>query len=268
MSTPVTCFIIMPFLPELQIVRDVVKRVVHEHGNGIAFRSDDSFHPGDIIEQVKAGIANADFCIADVTDANANVLWETGYAHALNKPIIQISQDAASLVFDIRALRTEEYSLDALRASAIAETHIDFHARLEGAVQAVITKLRGKVRILGPVHDELSTLAEQLDRCSVFKGRREPLLRIVLRALAWDRSNGPHYSWRTTDAERLATALRKTAGGAAQDSFWWLIAHGVFAYDQIVQFQEGDSDGIRENLPLVKLSERGVRLLNQLHEPI
>jgi hypothetical protein len=91
----------------------------------------------------------------------------------------------------------------------------------------------------------------------------------VLKALAWDRHNhGPDHEWQSNDADRLATALLRTAGPAAQDAFWWLIALGVYAYDQIDEFQLKGSNGIRDNLPLVHLSARGVHLLNQLQEPI
>lgn len=268
MPTEITCFIIMPFLPELEPVLKVFRQVVLKHGNGIGFRADDAFEPGAIIEQVKDCIGRSDFCIADVSGANPNVLWEAGYAHALGKPIIQVSQETSVLPFDIRALRTEKYSLDALKRSVETGEPTEFHDRLERAVQTVVSTLRQKPRVLGPPHDELKNLAEQLDRQSVYKSRREPLLGIVLKALAWEKSHGSNYLWKTTDAQRFANALIKSCGSASQDAFWWLIALGVFAYDQIDQFQRNGSNGIRENLPLVQLSDRGVHLLNQLREPI
>ena len=38
-------------------------------------------------------------------------------------------------------------------------------------------------------------------------------------------------------------ALAKVEGQRAQDVFWWLIVHGVFAYDQIKYFQEHYAEG-------------------------
>jgi hypothetical protein len=256
----------MPFLQDLDIVATAVRDVVQEEVKGLAFRADDTFDPGAITEQIKEAIQKADFCVADVTGANPNVLWEAGYAHALGKPIIQISQDTGALPFDIRALRTLRYSLDELQRSPELQT--SFHRALKSAVEAVINTLRGRPRVLGPPHDELRNLAKELGRQTIYKGRHEPLLPILLEALEWDRVNGPKDEWRSNDAPRLATALLRSAGGAAQDAFWWLIAHGVFAYNQIDEFQSNGSNGVRDNVPLVEISERGVHLLNQLREPI
>jgi len=254
----------MPFLPDLEIVRNAVRDTVDEHGNGLAFRADDTFHPGGITDQIKEAIQKSDFCVADVTGANPNVLWETGYAHALGKPIIQISQDTGSLPFDVRALRTLQYSLEELQHSL----RTPFHRALKSAVEEVLNTLRRRPRVLGPPHDELRNLARKLARQTIYKGRHEPLLPILLKALEWDRVHGPKDEWRTSDADRLATALLRSAGGAAQDAFWWLIAHGVFAYTQIDEFQRNGSNGVRDNLPLVEVSDRGVHLLNQLQDPI
>src|SRR2546421_966 len=84
--TPVTCFIMMPFLRDLKIVSTAVRDVVQEHGNGVAFRADDTFDPGAITEQIKEAIQKSDFCVADGTGANPNVFWEAGHAHALGQP--------------------------------------------------------------------------------------------------------------------------------------------------------------------------------------
>ena len=149
MNSPITCFIIMPFRPELEPVRDVVKEIVERQSDGHAFRADDTFHPGNVIEQVKEAIAKSDFCVADVTDANPNVLWEAGYAHALGKTIIQIGQDTKNLPFDIRALRTLQYSLTELGEAVKTQKETAFHGALTEAVHAVVERLKSQPRLLG-----------------------------------------------------------------------------------------------------------------------
>jgi hypothetical protein len=267
MNTPITCFIIMPFRQELGVVRDTVTELVEKQSTGTAFRADDSFHPGNVMDQVKGAIADADFCVADVSGANPNVLWEAGYAHALGKPVIQIGQDTANLPFDIRALRTLQYSLSELNQSRGTNATTPFHAALADAVLAVVQGLRNRPRILGPPYDELHELAESLQRRSLFTRRVEPVLGVVMSALQWDRANGPKHPWSTVDAERLMQAIARVASNLAQDTFWWLIVHGVLAFDQIDQFQVSGCNGWRDNLHLVRVSNRGVALLNHLKEP-
>lgn len=49
--------------------------------------------------------------IADLTGLNANVFYELGLAHAMNKKVIIITQDIGELPFDIKSYRANEYSL-------------------------------------------------------------------------------------------------------------------------------------------------------------
>lgn len=267
-NSPVTCFIIMPFRAELEPVRDVVKETVERQSNGIAFRADDTFHPGNVIDQVKESIAKADFCVVDVTGANPNVLWEAGYAHALNKPVIQIGQDTSNLPFDIRALRTLQYSLPELSEAIRAKRETFFHGALTKAVHAVVLRLKSQPRLLGEPYHELQTLANALQTQSIYTRRHEPVLGLIFKALKKDEETRPNQPWKSGDADRFMQSVAKVSSGQAQNVFWWLIVHGVFAYDQIEQFQVEASAGWKENLDLVHISERGVALLNQLKNPI
>lgn len=268
MSTTITCFIIMPFKEELRIVKDTVAEIIEQQSAGRVYRADDSFHPGNIMDQVKSSIAFADFCVADVSGANPNVLWEAGYAHALGKHVIQIGQDTANLPFDIRALRTLQYNLAELTSASEQHTTTDFHSALADAVQSVMQTLGNKPRILGPAYDELRELADSLQRRSLFARRMDPVLGVLLQALEVDRASGLTHEWTRADAERLMQSIARVRSEVAQDMFWWLIVHGVFAYDQIDCFQVAGSNGYRTNLELVHLSARGVALLNHLKEPV
>jgi hypothetical protein len=53
-------------------------------------------------------------CIADLTGCKPNVMWEVGYAMALQKPMLLLCQDVATLPFDIKDMRTVAYQRDAL----------------------------------------------------------------------------------------------------------------------------------------------------------
>jgi hypothetical protein len=67
-----------------------------------ALRADDVFRPGIILEDIRRGLVESDVIIAEITPVNANVFYELGYAHALNKPTILLAnRNTEKLPFDI-----------------------------------------------------------------------------------------------------------------------------------------------------------------------
>ena len=64
-----------------------------------------------ILQDIVEGIYQADVIIADLTGLNANVFYELGLAHAMNKKVIIITRDIGELPFDIKSYRAHEYSL-------------------------------------------------------------------------------------------------------------------------------------------------------------
>ena len=67
---------------------------------------------GSITEQLYAAIEQSDLIICDITNSNANVMYELGYAHALRKPVILISQRSEHTPFDLRSVRTLFYDAE------------------------------------------------------------------------------------------------------------------------------------------------------------
>ncbi len=59
-------------------------------------------------------ISRADFCIADITGLNPNVIYEAGLARGMGRRLILIRQDRTDLPADLRGLITVSYSMDAL----------------------------------------------------------------------------------------------------------------------------------------------------------
>ncbi|HLJ80839.1 MAG TPA: hypothetical protein VKT52_05085 [Ktedonobacterales bacterium] len=122
------CFIIMPFRPEFDEVVTVVKAALAQAGIDEAVRMDDIMGAGYISPELQGELQAADFCIADLSDLNPNVMWETGYAAALLKPTIAITRSQDPLPFDVHDLRFERYdpknlpTLHGRLVSAIAHT--------------------------------------------------------------------------------------------------------------------------------------------------
>ena len=97
-----TAFVIMPFKEEMLDVFLLGIRSVAEELNFVANRADDLEHNGEIIDEIKDAIRNADFVIADTTGGNANVCYEVGFAHALEKPTVLLCRKGESLPFDLK----------------------------------------------------------------------------------------------------------------------------------------------------------------------
>ncbi|HEX3692634.1 MAG TPA: nucleoside 2-deoxyribosyltransferase [Solirubrobacteraceae bacterium] len=95
-------------------------------------RADDITEPGRITDQIVSAIERADVIVADITATNANVLFELGYADALDKPIIVLNQDVEQTPFDIKDWRQVLYSTDELRA--LRGSLVNF---LEGSLRRV-----------------------------------------------------------------------------------------------------------------------------------
>ena len=106
-----------PFASSFDDVYDTIRAATQTSGfaNELScLRLDEVKSAGQITNDLIAQIKNATFCIADLTDDNPNVMWEAGYAMALERPIIFISQDLARAPFDIRGMRILKYQRDKL----------------------------------------------------------------------------------------------------------------------------------------------------------
>jgi hypothetical protein len=104
-------FSLLPFKePYTTVYEDHVKPILGKHF--LIQKADEIFSPGPIMEQIQKEIRSADLIIADVTEQNPNVYYEIGYAQALGKPIIFITQDISKVPFDIQHQRCIKYSYE------------------------------------------------------------------------------------------------------------------------------------------------------------
>lgn|GEM_PF-6630044 len=102
------CFVLMPFREELTPIYDdhivpVVRRLGLE-----CLRADRIFSTGVIIDEVLDQVRNARIVISDLTQANPNVFYETGFCHALRKDVILLTQDA-TVPSDLQHVRQIRY---------------------------------------------------------------------------------------------------------------------------------------------------------------
>jgi nucleoside 2-deoxyribosyltransferase len=103
-------FILMPFTESLNDVYDfLIKGALVEAGYQVK-RADDIKSQSNILEDIVKGIIESDLIVADLTDSNANVYYELGIAHALQKKVVLITQEIEELPFDLKSYRVIGYS--------------------------------------------------------------------------------------------------------------------------------------------------------------
>ena len=103
------CFVLMPFTESWS--DRVYKNYIRENieSMGLQCLRADNLTGHIIIEDIWTKINQAAFIIADVTNKNANVMYELGIAHTIGKPVILITQDVKNIPFDFTHLRHYEY---------------------------------------------------------------------------------------------------------------------------------------------------------------
>jgi nucleoside 2-deoxyribosyltransferase len=135
----------MPFDKEFDAVyTDLIKPTFEAVGYDVK-RADDIESHQNILKDIVRSIASADLIIADLTSLNANVLYELGIAHALQKPVIIIAQSIDEVPFDLASYRVIQYSTHFKETSKLAE-------KLKGMAEK--TKM-GKLEFSNPISDFL-----------------------------------------------------------------------------------------------------------------
>ena len=124
MSNRLSCFVIMPYsntaeevyrravLPAIRDVRDA---------DILALRADQMPSEVTLKARIESAVQSADFCIADVSGANPNVMYELGFAIAQQKPVVVLQEAGTTQLpanlSSIATLRYERADLERLRAT-------------------------------------------------------------------------------------------------------------------------------------------------------
>lgn len=108
-----TCFVIMPFSPELHYFYLYMKKYIKEVHNIHCERADDQVLTIPVLDKINDSIQNADVIIADCSERNPNVFYELGIAHAQGKKVILITKDPIDKApSDVRHFEFIKYELN------------------------------------------------------------------------------------------------------------------------------------------------------------
>lgn len=114
------CFLICPIGEEGTetrrisdiVLNYIVSPVCKEYGYEV-IRSDTEFTVNSINDDIFSHLDNDELAIADLTGHNPNVFYEAGYRKAKGLPLIHIAKEGTVLPFDIKAIRTYFYGIEA-----------------------------------------------------------------------------------------------------------------------------------------------------------
>lgn len=100
----------MPFDAELTAVYERLIKPGLEAAGYLVERADSILDRQNVLRDIVRRIENADLIVADLTSGNANVFYELGLAHALEKATVLIAQRIEEIPFDLKSYRIEVYS--------------------------------------------------------------------------------------------------------------------------------------------------------------
>lgn len=103
-------FVLMPFASEFLDVYVLGIREVAEKLGFTVDRADDIEHNGNILDVVQQKIRQADIVIADMSTRNANVFYEIGFAHAVNRPTVLLCRNTDTVPFDLQSINYIKYA--------------------------------------------------------------------------------------------------------------------------------------------------------------
>jgi nucleoside 2-deoxyribosyltransferase len=149
------CFIVMPFRAELNFFYLYLRRHLQERHGLRVERGDHQILTVPLLDKIRQQIAEARVLIADMTGRNPNVFYELGLAHALEKPVILLTQDTSEDVpTDIRHLEFIRYDLskdvDVLAKvdNAIHHVFVERYRQLYSQAQQILRKFNLSMGLL------------------------------------------------------------------------------------------------------------------------
>jgi hypothetical protein len=95
-------FVLMPFDRTFGDTYQLGIRAACEAAGAYCERVDEQVFTENILARITNQIAKADIVVADMSERNPKVFYETGYAHALGKTVILLTRHSEDIPFDLR----------------------------------------------------------------------------------------------------------------------------------------------------------------------
>lgn len=92
----------MPFDPSFKDLYELGIKSACSDAGAYCERVDEQIYDESILQRVYNQIAKADLIVAEMTGRNPNVFYEVGYAHALGKRVILLTEKVEDIPFDLQ----------------------------------------------------------------------------------------------------------------------------------------------------------------------
>jgi hypothetical protein len=135
-----TCFTIMPFGQPFDTYYERIYKPAIKAAGLEPHRVDDLFAPSHIVGDIWRYTTGAAVLLGDLTGKNANVFYELGLAHAIQKPVVMVAATIDDVPFDLRGLRVQVYDKNVP----------DWGARLEKAITSSLLEVLANPNIAVP----------------------------------------------------------------------------------------------------------------------
>lgn len=124
-----TMYVCMPFSEDFDDVYELGIKKVAADLHFKCERADEIQHNGGILERVYESIKSSHIIIAEISTKNPNVYYEIGYAHALGREVILLTQDGSVVPIDLRNFNHIVYSKSRL---------VDFQKALRKRIESLL----------------------------------------------------------------------------------------------------------------------------------
>jgi nucleoside 2-deoxyribosyltransferase len=94
--------VLMPFSEKFRDIYEVGIKPACKDAGANCERIDEQIYSENILERIYDQIRKADIIISEMTGRNANVFYETGYAHGQGKRVVLLTQEADDIPFDLK----------------------------------------------------------------------------------------------------------------------------------------------------------------------
>lgn len=140
--------VLMPFKDEFLNVYRYGIRAAFEDVKDRVFcqRMDEQEYDGLVIDRIYNQIQRADYVIADMSERNANVFYEVGYAHALQKKVVLLAQSHDDIPFDLNQYPHIYYDRNHLaELSEKLKKRVDYYLSSTDAVKSAEVELNAYI---------------------------------------------------------------------------------------------------------------------------
>jgi hypothetical protein len=179
--------VLMPFNSAFEDEYKLAIKPACESGGAYAERVDEQIFHDNILERIYHQIARADLLIAELTGRNVNVLYETGYAHARDRPVILLAQNPDDIPAELRNFPSiiHHGHLTTLRSALEQEVRHALAAAREGEptwtvpVDVTVNGVKLAAGDTGAVNDEIKEKQEAVELQVVIRNEPVRLIRPV-----------------------------------------------------------------------------------------